>query len=245
MIQAVRSIFKFAYDADLMEKPMRFGPDFKKPSKKVLRLHKAKKGPQLFTPEEISKLLDAASVQMKAMVLLGINAALGPTDCARLSQSAINFKTGWLDYPRVKTGVERRCWLWPETIRAIQDALAGRPEPKNPDHAGLIFITKYGDAWVQTAITHEMTKMLKRLGINGQRNHYCLRHTFRTIGDETRDQVACNAIMGHIDESMAGVYRERVGDERLKAVSEHVRGWLFTGARQEEQPGVIPFKASV
>jgi integrase len=244
-IQAIRSVFKFAYEADLIDRPMRYGPDFKKPSRKVLRLHKAKRGPQLFTPAEIGKLLDAASVQLKAMILLGINAALGPSDCARLPQSAINQKTGWLDYPRAKTGVARRCWLWPETIRAIEEALASRPEPKNPKHAELVFITRYGAPWVQTAVTNEMTKLLKRLDINGHRGHYCLRHTFRTVGDETRDQVACNAIMGHIDDSMAGVYRERVGDDRLQMVSEHVRQWLFAGVLNEEPPAVIPFKASV
>jgi hypothetical protein len=33
--------------------------------------------------------------------------------------------------------------------------------------------------------------------------------------------------MGHADGSMASVYRERISDERLKAVVEHVRQWLF------------------
>jgi integrase len=239
VIQTIRSAFKFAYEADLLDRPVRYGPDFQKPSKKTLRLHRAKKGTQLFTPEEIGKLLDAASVPLKAMILLGINAALGPSDCARLPQSAINLKTGWLDYPRVKTGVPRRCWLWPETIRALAEALASRPEPKDPKHAGLVFITKFGDAWVQTAITNEIAKLLKRQGINGHRGHYCLRHTFRTIGDETRDQVACNAIMGHTDNSMAGVYRERVGDDRLQIVSEHVRQWLFGSKPADDEPTIL------
>jgi len=35
--------------------------------------------------------------------------------------------------------------------------------------------------------------------------------------------------MGHVDNSMAGVYRERISDERLRAVVEVVRGWLFVG----------------
>jgi len=48
-----------------------------------------------------------------------------------------------------------------------------------------------------------------------------------TIGGGSRDQIAVNAIMGHADESMAGVYRERIDDERLIAVSNHVRHWLW------------------
>jgi hypothetical protein len=33
--------------------------------------------------------------------------------------------------------------------------------------------------------------------------------------------------MGHARDDMASVYRERIDDERLKAVIEHVRRWLF------------------
>ena len=37
---------------------------------------------------------------------------------------------------------------------------------------------------------------------------------------------AVNFIMGHVDTSMAAHYRERISDERLVAVTEHVRRWL-------------------
>ena len=50
---------------------------------------------------------------------------------------------------------------------------------------------------------------------------------FETIGGEARDQVAVDYIMGHVDTSMANAYRERISDERLSAVVEHVRKWLF------------------
>ena len=59
-------------------------------------------------------------------------------------------------------------------------------------------------------------------------NFYALRHTFETIAGESRDQVAVNHIMGHADQSMAGVYRERISDERLVAVTDCVRDWLFS-----------------
>jgi hypothetical protein len=37
---------------------------------------------------------------------------------------------------------------------------------------------------------------------------------------------------------MASVYRERIGDERLQAVVDHVRCWLFP---TDENAEVIPF----
>jgi integrase len=56
---------------------------------------------------------------------------------------------------------------------------------------------------------------------------YALRHTFETIAGGSRDQVAVNFIMGHVDESMAAEYREEIEDERLIAVTNHVRAWLY------------------
>jgi hypothetical protein len=39
--------------------------------------------------------------------------------------------------------------------------------------------------------------------------------------------LAINTIMGHADHTMADQYRERIDDDRLKAVADHVRKWLF------------------
>ena len=51
-----------------------------------------------------------------------------------------------------------------------------------------------------------------------------------TVAGESRDQIAVNHIMGHSGgaaDDMPGRYRERISDERLLAVAEHVRSWLF------------------
>jgi hypothetical protein len=69
-----------------------------------------------------------------------------------------------------------------------------------------------------------MGQLLGKLGLV-RRGHtfYALRHTLETIGGESRDQVAVDAIMGHSRDDMASVYRERIGDDRLRAVVQHVR----------------------
>jgi integrase len=74
-----------------------------------------------------------------------------------------------------------------------------------------------------------MGKLVRRLGINGRKGlgFYTLRHTFRTVADEAKDQPACDFIMGHEGPHVAAVYRERISDDRLKAVTDHVRKWLF------------------
>jgi integrase len=130
-VKYIRSIFKHAHESELIDRPMRFGPEFKAPSKKTLRLHRAKQGAKLFTHEEVRKLLDAAGTPMKAMLLLGINCAFGNQDCGTLPLSALDLEVGWVNYARPKTGIDRRCPLWPETVKALREALAKRKEPKD------------------------------------------------------------------------------------------------------------------
>jgi integrase len=233
IVQVVRCCFKYAYESGIIDKPMRFGPQFKRTARKVLRLHKAKLGPKLFTAEEIHRLLDAAGVQLRAMFLLGINCGFGNSDCANLPLAVVDFDAAIIDFPRPKTGINRRCPLWPETVQALREAIAKRPEPRQEEAKGLVFVTIRGQPWFKatsdTPISKETKKLLRKLGINGRvgLGFYTLRHVFRTVADEARDQPACDFIMGHADPSMAAHYRERIGDARLKAVTDHVHAWLF------------------
>jgi integrase len=231
IIQYVRSVFKHAVESGLIDRPMRFGPGFNRPTKKTIRLHRAKQDIKLFTADEIRKLLDAGSEQMKAMVLLGINAGFGNADCGNLPLTALNLDGGWIDYPRPKTGIKRRCPVWPETVDALKAVLAKRKEPKDPLDADLVFITKYATGWAKDTssnpVSQETRKLLNSLGINGHRNFYCLRHTFRTVADEQKDQPAIDQIMGHESAHMSSFYREGISDERLRSVTDYVHAWLF------------------
>lgn len=231
-IQRVRSVFKFAYDVELIDRPVRFGPTFKRPSKKTLRKVRNEKGPRLFEAKEIRAMLEGAGTQLKAMILLGINCGFGNSDVANLPRSALSLTNGWIDYPRPKTGVQRRCPLWPETVAALQVVAKKRPKPKDLGYDRLVFVTKYGQPWAKVTcdnpVTKEMTKLLKSLRLHRPGlNFYALRHTFETVAGEAKDQVAVDHIMGHARDDMASVYRERISDERLLTVTKHVRGWLF------------------
>lgn len=231
-IQRIRVVFKYAYDAALIDKPIRYGPTFKRPSKRILRKARNANGPRMFEADEIRSMIDAAGVQLRAMILLGINCGFGNTDCATLRKALVDLEGGWIDCPRPKTGVKRRCPLWPETVTALREAIGSRPEPKDEADAGLLFITKFGKPWGKETsdnpVSKETAKLLKSLGIQRKGvNFYALRHTFETIGGEVRDQVAVDHIMGHARDDMASVYRERISDERLRAVTDFVRQRLF------------------
>jgi integrase len=244
-IQKVRTVFKYGYEADLIDKPVRFGPTFKKPSASVLRRHRAKQGAKLFTAEEIRLLLAIADPQMKAMILLGANCGFGMADCGRLPAAAVDLKDSWIDFPRPKTGIARRCPLWPETVSALDRAMAVRPAPKDATHARLVFLTAQGYPWHKESMSgplpFKFRQLVRKAGITGRSGlgFYTLRHVFRTIADAARDPVAVDLMMGHADPSMGGHYRERIDDERLHAVAEHVRAWLFVDTPKTGSAGKI------
>ena len=88
-IQYVRSVFKYAYEAGLIDRPAGSGPASRRPSKKTLRLKRAKQGPKLFTADEVRRMIDGAGTPLKAMVLLGVNCGFGNADVGRLPLSAV------------------------------------------------------------------------------------------------------------------------------------------------------------
>jgi integrase len=226
-ITRVRTLFKWLYDSRLLAKPMHFGPDFRQPQAKAVRRHRRMKGKKLFTADEILRILDEMGLHMRAMTLLGINCGFGPTDCATLPINAAELANGWLTYPRPKTEVERTVPLWPETLQALKDSLARRPAPQAGNES-LFFLLPDGGSWSNenNTIQRRFKAALNAAGIK-HGSHYWLRHTFETIAGGSKDQVAVSAIMGHADASMAAVYREEIGEDRLLAVVEYVRAWLF------------------
>src|SRR5262249_29593844 len=146
-------------------------------------------------------------------------------DCGQLPTSTLDLERGWVNFPRPKTGIDRRCPLWPETVQAIRDAWADRAPNE------FAFVTKQGSSWFKgndKPVSKEMRKLLDSLGINGPRNSSALAHTTKTIGGEAKDQVALDYIMGHAPAGMASHYRERISNERLIAVSNHIRQWALT-----------------
>ena len=254
-ITVIRSMFKHAYDADLIDQPMKFGQQFNRPSAKEKRqsrnLKDREHGKRLITPDQIRLLLSASDAQMKAMILLGINGGFGNTDCATLPIPAVNLEKAMIEYERPKTAVQRMVPLWPETVAALQCVLGGdRPKPRLPAYANLVFLTLFGSPWKkdainpsedgdakvhrQQAITAEFHKLLKRHKMDRKGlGFYALRHTFRTWADEVKDQHAVHRIMGHSIPGMSGIYIEEISMDRLRAVTDHLRNKLFTQLNQD------------
>lgn len=238
-IVQVRTMFNHAFAQGLIDRPPQYGKSFDQPEAKSLRRHRHKGGAKDFTADEIRSMLKDSNSTRRAMILLGVNCGLGNSDIADLKTRNLNLKTGWLDYPRAKTEVDRRCPLWPETIKAITESMQQRP--KSPE--GLVFVSANGndyrdDQRTGWRVTGEFRQVLKKIGVEDGRGFYGLRRTFQTIAEECGDLVAVRAIMGHAEreDDMSARYRQRVTDERLQKAIDTVRAWLFpkiTGSEKE------------
>ncbi len=232
-----RGVFRWAYQAGLLAVPQRFGDDFGKPRAKTMRQARNQAGPRMFQQAELLAILAAAEVNARAMILLGINGAIGNTDLALLPVSAVDLDGGWLTLPRAKTGIMRRIPLWSETVDAIRDVLDHRPEPKRGNEH-LLFIQRAGTNYVArrygTAVSMLFQATAKKAGVTG-RVFYDLRRTFATVADGAKDPVATSSIMGHAakGQDMQAIYRQALDDSRLRAVTDHVHDWLFG---QDDKP---------
>jgi integrase len=247
-ITLVRQMFKWAYAADLIDRPMKFGPGFDKPSAKEMRKGRRK---LLYTPEEVRSLINAAGTPLKAMILLGANCGFGNADVGALPESAVDLDGGTIDYRRTKTGFARRCPLWPETVKAMREARKIRPEPASPAVADRFFLTRFGAPFYRETAREErgamkgadfvdavsvlFNRLARGIGIKAWRKDriagsdpdgrgfYTLRRTHRTLSDECKDPHAAALIMGHDFHSVAGLYVQHIDDSRLKAISDHIR----------------------
>jgi len=234
-VQQTKTLFKWLSENNLIDKPVKFGSDFRRPSKKKLREARYAKGERMFTPEQLREILRHATQPLHAMTLLAVSAGFGPTDVAKLRFGHLALDSsgdGWINFARSKTAIMRRAWVWPEVHQALDEAAKQRPKPASQEAAEFVFLNARGKPWTgsdrQNLVTRRFRAILDRLGFYRPGLGFCTcRHVFATIAGDTGDQVAVNYVIGHSDTSIASVHRERIADSRLRGVSDHVRRWLF------------------
>jgi hypothetical protein len=234
----VRAMYTWAVKNGKLPRLPVYGESFDKPARRVVRGERNRRGSKMVEAAECWKLIEGADVQLRAMVYLALNCGYGQTDCSNLAQTMLAVRPGWIDYPRPKTGTPRRCPLWEATSAALVAVEAERPDPADARDRDAVFLTNRGNRWVRyrdkggegrgvtlDSVAGAFAKLAKRCGVKA--SFYHLRHVHRTIADGAKDQPAADLIMGHTPAGMSSVYRERIGDERLVAVVEHVRAWLL------------------
>jgi integrase len=216
---------------------------------------------RIVTGEEIDKLLARSQPAFKAMILLGVNCGLGPSDVARLRWEMIDLERGRLVFPRPKTGVRRVGYLWKKTCDAllrVRKLKHNRLALAKDGNASLVFITRkelsyYRETEIHADVEVDGKKIKKLVGVAIENpvgrtfgrivrdvklegvSFYRLRHTFKTLGKKARDREALDLMMGHKDTSTGKVYdHEEIGWPRVKLVAKMVRWRLWPKVKPKE-----------
>ena len=209
----LRVMVKYLIDHGMVER-MRFGSYFNPPSKKQMRAVQNAK--QVFEPGELRETIQAAPPQLRPAILLGINCGFNNMDFCSIEVADIY--PGRIEMARTKTEVPRTCPLWPETEAAIAAVVR---------ESGTALRNTKGNPWNSDALSAEFRKLTRRIGVYREKLSFSsLRYTFETVAGDTGDQVAVNAIMGHVDPHISANYRHGVAMDRLQAAIDAVKAWL-------------------
>ena len=154
MLIRIRSIFKWASAVAELIPPPRYAGQFALPSQRARRRALRERGRRDLSAEQIRALLAAAKsakwdglLNLHAMILLGINAGFGNTDCSELREKHLDLERGLVDFPRPKTDADRRAVLWPETVIALRQVLGRRDRMEDlPDRPRAITGAGTGNA---------------------------------------------------------------------------------------------------
>ncbi len=232
-IPKIKVYFSWAERQGYISRAPRYGDAMARPSRAALERERSQQPSHVFAAGQLQEALASAGPKMKAMILLGINCGFGNTDCATLTEDKLDLKGGWSTLPRRKTGIKRRCPLWPETIDALREALRLRKVAS--EH---VFLTIFNEPYSPRDLSRELTKVLEKAEV-GHRDFYDLRRTCVSIGIQVGDDDALRTIMGHrrVAADMLSVYnRLDVSDERLRAVSNYIHDWLFGSRKNSRKP---------
>lgn len=216
--ECVIAMFNGAFEYEWINRPVRLGKFAKRSAGEA----RASKKSRLLTHQEIKRLLAKAPIQLRAMILLGLNGGYGPVDCAQLRKSHINLEAGRIRFHRPKTHIVRDMPLWPETKAYISAVM--RPDDD------LIFRTVQANPWNDSSIGHRFREVAKLAKVDipkGVGLNAC-RHTFATYAHEVEGRgAAYKRLMGRrVADGVDETYIDSVMLDKLNEVVSHVRNRL-------------------
>jgi integrase len=219
-IAAVKAMYNWALDNEVIDNAPRL--------KALKKITPQKKNRPTFTIPQVQKMLQNASVQMRAMIWLGLNCGFGCTDCAELKWKNVDLQNARVDFPRGKTGIGRNLPLWKETVHALKEV---------PVSGEFVFYTRKGNPWVRTVkgvgkdgnekyqktnnVSKEFSKLMKKAGIKMEKGvgFYTLRRTAATLTARSGDPFAVQRLLGHADLKMATTYVQDVSEQTDRAIN--------------------------
>jgi integrase len=119
--------------------------------------------PNPISPNDFRKLLDAADVKWRAVLLLTLNCCLYPSEVSHVKKADLDLTAGTYSATRAKTGIARVGVLWKRTIKAIKAYQA-----EEPHHSPFVFVSREGAPWTAQGFNYAFGTLRTRAGVNVQ-----------------------------------------------------------------------------
>jgi integrase len=179
-LSAVRAIFIFAEDTDLIEK----APKLKRVKNERIFQTGSKQKP-LYTLDQLQQLLEHADLNLKAMIMLALNCGFGPKDIHDLTWDDIEAER--ITLPRSKTGMCQTYLLWSETRQLLDEIKCQRAKivssasksKVQQSHYSCVFVTRFQRPWNKDALAEQFRKLCRKAGVTCY-GFYRLRHCAST-----------------------------------------------------------------
>lgn len=235
-----KSFFRWLYENGRIGAVPRYGSEFRQPAHEDVvdaRLSQKK----AHTPAELAAIWDAASLEERCWMALGLCGAMDNADIAEL-RDELDMAAGVIDYRRRKRGKKRRIVPLPSDVVKLL-RLYRRPTPDGKDE-GRFFLTptglplgrmktsRGGNLHRIDYVAMVWARLLVRAGLRsggGDRRGFRSMRTTHANLAPPRSRDEAEIVMGHAKGMMVTHYLERDGMEGLRRHVESV--WEATGLR--------------
>lgn len=230
---AVRAMYRFAEDAGLLVA----GPRLRRIRNEAIS-KRASERKATYATSDIQAMLSAADLQLKTMILLGLNCGFGPKDIQDLTWQDVD--GNHVTLPRSKTGVCQTLVLWPETLgllhqlRSERDQLIQRLLRRGRDRSdnGSVFVTYFWRPWSKDAVAEQFRRLCVKAQVQCY-GFYRLRHCASTAMSLVTQPHVQRQFMRHSQLQQQVTYTH-VPDEAVDAAVMKARGILLGKADASE-----------
>ena len=148
--------------------------------------------PRPIDPSDFRALLEAAGVRERAVLLLGLNAAMHAGEVSNTLKSDVNLKKRKLESRRSKNAQPRVAWLWKRTVDAISDY----QKKQGLNHSDYLFVSRTGRPLSGESIRQLMVTLRKQAALSKDVTFEGLRDAAYGIAEQV-DAHHAKFIAGH------------------------------------------------
>jgi site-specific recombinase XerD len=209
-VNTYNSAFRFVYGVTL---------DIALNYKKLPRVPQSRRLPQIFTQEEVGKIIESAGNPChKAMLMLAYGSGLRLSEITGLKVSDIESDQNRILIRHGKGDRDRYAMLPKTTLEALREYWLSCPPPRPRDW--LFVSPRTGERYYNRTLQDAFKAALKRSGVNKTGTIHTLRHCFAThLYEDGHNLLALKKLLGHVRIDTTAWYTQLAASDVLKVKS--------------------------